>query len=264
MTGSSSEKEQMPVIKGSRRLKKAHWIAIGCAILVPSAAHGGIRWLKLSEIPVTVRKAPGYDRKVNMCSLHLYSKDADTKGTNIRAAPSINAPVIGVIPGERAEATARIGPEFHVIGSQNGWLLIHNAYWAGYDYGKKLLFRGPGWIAAGLVGFEIEDDWLYDAPHAGAQKILKLSAPNDTPWESNWGPSSVSIKRVYGCSGSFVEVDLETPNRQKAHGWVTNLCGNQVTTCASNSGFFIEERNGTLVGSWVDDEGKPHIGGDEE
>lgn len=243
---------------------KAIWLVIGCALLLPLAAHGEIRWLELSEIPNVVRKAPGYDSKVQLCSLHLYSKDADVRGTNIRTAPTIDAPIIGTIPGERAEAGTRIGPEFEVIGSKDGWLLVRNAYWRGYEYGEKLLLRGPGWISAGLVGFEIENSWLYDAPRADARKILRLSSPDNTDAESLWGPDSVQIKRVYGCSGSFLDVDLETPDGQKARGWITSICGNQVTTCIFSNDTFTEEHNGRLVTRRISRGGEVRIYNDED
>lgn len=183
---------------------------------------------------------------MRLCSLHLYSNDADAKGTNIRAAPSVNAPIIGTLPGKRAEADTKIGPEFQVLGAKGGWLLIRNAHWAAYVHEEELLFPGPGWIAAKFVGFEIEHGWLYDTPQGHGQRILKLSSLDQADSESHWGPEDVRVERVYGCSGSFLEVDIETPNGQKKRGWVTGVCGNQVTTCGGGDAF-VEERKGKLV-----------------
>lgn len=203
-------------------------------LLISGLVHAEVPFLALPDIPAAVAKAHGSGADAHLCSLHVYSKDTDVNGSNLRAAPDIKAPILGVIPGKRAEAGTRIGPEFQVIGSKNGWLLIRNAYWAGYDHDEKLLFSGPAWISAGLVGFEAEDPWVREAPRADARKIEKPLG------------SDIVIKRVHGCSGSFVDVDYEIRNGPKGRGWVSGICGVQVTTCGG--GFpYVEEIDGKLV-----------------
>lgn len=220
-------------------------IALTCLLLSPCLVQAK-EWKLLdpSEVHSAVAKAPGYRPGISLCWLNAYSIDTDPQGTNIRAAPDRNAPVIAKIPSERAEADTRIGPEFQVIGSADGWLLIRQVIWRGYDKNEKLLFNGLGWIAAGLVGVSAEDALLRSAPRADASAIMELfSAPNADP---SWGPSDIIVKRVYRCSGSFVDADLEIPDGQKARGWVAGICSNQVTTC-SGGGIHIEEHNGKLV-----------------
>jgi hypothetical protein len=130
-----------------------------------------------------------------------------------------------------------------VIGSVDDWFLIRQVIWTGYDLDEKLLFSGPGWIAAGLVSFSAEDPWLRSAPRADAAKIRGFSS------DGNAAPglevNDAIIKRVHRCSGSFVDVDLEAPDGRKARGWVTGVCANQVTTCGGGSDY-VEERDGKL------------------
>lgn len=219
---------------------------LGIAILLlPAVVQGKEpRHLEPSQVPAVVTQAPGHGPGTHLCWLSAYSTDTDPKGTNIRAAPSRDAPVLGTIPGGRAEAGTGIGPEFQVIASRDGWLLVHNVRWAGYDLDEKLLFPGPGWIAAGLVSFSAEDPLLRSAPRVNAPEIGKLlPVPDVAP---AWGPSEVIIKRIHRCSGSFVDVDLETPDGHKARGWVSGACANQVTTCGGG-GRSIEEHGGRLV-----------------
>jgi hypothetical protein len=191
-----------------------------CLLVLPSFAHAK-EWRQLdpSEVPSAVRKASGYRPGINLCWLNAFSIDTDPQGTNIRAAPDRNAPIITKIPGERDEAGNKIGPEFQVIGSVDGWLLIRQVTWAGYDLNEKLIFNGLGWIAAGLVSFSAEDPWLRSAPRADASRVRGFSP------DENAAPglevNDAIIKRVHHCSGSFVDVDLEAPDGRKARGWVT-------------------------------------------
>ncbi|MCG7392148.1 SH3 domain-containing protein [Microvirga sp. ACRRW] len=220
-------------------------LALALLLLTPAIAEAKQwRLLEPAEIPAAAAQATGFRTGVNLCWLNAYSDDSDPKGTNIRAAPSRNAPVIGTIPQKRAEAGTEIGPEFQVIGSTDGWLLIRQAIWRGYERDEKLLFKGPGWIAAGLVSFSVEDPLLRAEPHMNARTIMELTSAQDA--ESSWGPDSVIIKRAHRCSGSFVEVDLETPDGRKARGWANGACANQVTTCGGNPSA-VEERAGKLV-----------------
>lgn len=218
----------------SRWLAHASLLGLTGSLSCSAPAFAESSFLAPQDIPAFVSKAPGADRSVRLCSFHAYSKDADVNGSNLRAGPDLNAAVLAVIPGERAEAGTKIGPEFEVLGSKDEWLLIRGVHWAGYDKAEKMLFSGPGWISAGLVSFEAEDPWVRDAPRAEARKVVELQGRD------------LIIKRVHGCSGSFVDVDYELDGEQKGRGWVSGACANQVTTCSGGSPY-IEERNGKLV-----------------
>jgi hypothetical protein len=167
--------------------------------------------------------------RVTPCNISGYTEDPDPQGTNVRAAPRRDAPVIGVLPHAVPSAGTTIAPEFEIIGSRDGWLLIRDAFQGSYeDAPERRVFAGPGWVAGNLVRFTINSSALRAAPHDTAREVLQLFGSNDA---SGWGPDSVTIERVHGCSGSFAEVSIQTPAGKRARGWATHLCNNQVTTC---------------------------------
>jgi hypothetical protein len=205
----------------------------------PLQAQSDRLWLDLAEAPKVAAKAPGFSHDVNLCWLRAHSRDTDPKGTNIRARPERKSRIIGKIPEERAEAGTKIGPEFQIIGSKDGWFLIHNAYWAGYDSGaSKILFSNSGWIAASLIGLTSEDSSLRAQPLSDAPVLMSLSSESSE--------SVLKIEKIYACSGSFIDAAIIAPNGKKARGWLSSICGNQVTTCGGG-GRLIEERAGRLV-----------------
>lgn len=215
-------------------------------LLSPSAIADGpaARTLTPRETVVAVSTAVGGSMPagLTLCRLFVYSRD---KGdTNLRAAPSRAARIVGTLPGERREAGTRIGPEFQVLAGQGPWFLIRGARWAGYDLPEKRLHRGPSWMAANLVGFTIESLDLLSAPRPDARSVLRL-LPLDGAADQAWGPDSATIERVHGCSGSFVDVDVRLPDGRTARGWATGLCGNQVTTCGGGQVIY-EARAGGL------------------
>jgi hypothetical protein len=163
------------------------------------------------------------------CNISGYPEDPDPQGTNVRAAPRRDAPVIGTLPPAVPSGGTTIAPEFKIIGSRDGWLLIRDAFQGDYgDMPKRRVFAGPGWVAGNLVRFTINGGVLRAVPCGTAPEVLQLFGESG---ESVWGPDSVTIEHVYGCSGRFAEVSVKTPAGKRARGWATNICSNQVTTC---------------------------------
>lgn len=161
----------------------------------------------------------------SLCSFTAHAWDPDPSGTNVRAEPNASAPILAVLPQEVGEEEAAFSPEFDVVGFSKGWFLIENVAVDQYGDGPaRVIFDGPGWISARLVAFTINDASVRSAPDESADVVAELLG-------GDWGPESVIVQAVHDCHGPFAEVTLETPDGDNYRGWVTGLCGNQVTTC---------------------------------
>jgi len=170
------------------------------------------------------------------CDTRGYNKDTDPRGTNLRAAPSAQAPIVGHLPPRQPiepGADDLVGAEFDIIGARDGWLLIRNAH-AGPD--DKLVFKGPGWISGRLVGFTLGGGVLRDAPDVDAKVIAKLSGKLKDG--SAYGADSYEVMAVHGCVSHFVDVTIQlapsiAPKAKPLRGWNERACSTQVTTCDS-------------------------------
>lgn len=163
------------------------------------------------------------------CSIRGYLSDPDPKGTNVRAAPRANAPVVGLLPprsGHEGDDEI-VGVEFEIIGSKDGWLLIQNP-----DRGA---LAGAGWISGRLVGFTIGSPRLLASPADNARTVASLQILGD----EGVGPDSFEVRQVHACQGHFAEVTIRLAPSIKAppgiakplRGWVGKVCSNQLTTC---------------------------------
>src|SRR5690349_25008499 len=77
------------------------------------------------------------------CAVRGYAIDTDPKGTNVRAAPRADAPVIGhLAPPIKLDANTENGIEFEIVGSRNGWLLIRNGSDIGLTFDAALRADG--------------------------------------------------------------------------------------------------------------------------
>lgn len=155
---------------------------------------------------------------------HLW--DPDPVGTNVRSGPGTGSPVLTRLPQEVGEGDAAFSPEFEVTGFDRGWFEIRNVTVDQYGPNpERVIFDGPGWVSAKLVSFMVNDPRLLDAPDENGKVLAELVA-------DAWGPQDVVILETHGCRGPYAEVTLETPEGKRLRGWVTSLCGNQVTTCS--------------------------------
>jgi hypothetical protein len=185
--------------------------------------------------PAFAAPAPKVDTSgATQCEVHGYLTDTDPKGTNVRSGPDAHAPVIGHLAREYSDPSVKMdfAAEFTIIGSKNGWMLIKDAKTGQYgDKPEKTVYAGPGWISGGLVGFSIGTNSLRSGPAATDKVIAHLI---DTA--RGIGPDSYAVKRVYGCRGSAVDVDIVLPpgvdpKARPIRGWSRHVCSNQVTTC---------------------------------
>ncbi|EIM29628.1 hypothetical protein [Microvirga lotononidis] len=200
-------------------------------------------WLEASRVPAVAAEAPGHGNGMHLCSIHAYLRKSATGGAKLRAGPGTHTRIVARIPVANPEDDMQ--PEFQIIGSKNGWLLIHNPHWADYGSGEKLLFKGSAWIAPGLIDFEMEGYTLFSAPRIKASVLLRLKSPG-----KDWDSRKVTVEQVRGCSGSFLDMTIRLPHGKRARGWFAAICGNQATTCTfGDDPAKVEERRGKLVGS---------------
>jgi hypothetical protein len=167
----------------------------------------------------------------NICDFRGYSDDSDPAGTNVRSGPGTDHGIIGVLLPETVEESYSFTPEFQVTAFENGWFQIGDANYGDYGGdGEKKAFKGPGWVSAKLVEYDIEDPLLRDGPSLDAATVLDMNSLYD---EANaWNLSDVRVQTVHACEGGFLDVTVTNAAGQTKRGWVTHLCGNQATTCS--------------------------------
>jgi hypothetical protein len=184
---------------------------------------------------------------VTACAFDAMTNDPDPAGLNMREAPRAKAPVLGRLPPVESNdaAMGKILPEFHVIGTRDGWFLIEGAHYdPGYDLpkNKPKLYAGRGWVAGNFIGSGLRTPTLKQAPNADAADVVALSGEADG---GAFDASSISVHAILGCSGAWFRV--EVPLKADGHplqpklttdapkdfvrGWTTGFCTLQLTTC---------------------------------
>lgn len=160
------------------------------------------------------------------CEARGWAKDKDPKGTNIRNAPRVDAPVIGhLAPLTRIAADEWIGVEFDIVGSRNGWLLIKNRQPAdGMKLDAEHAADGRGWIWGGLVGAQLATVPLRSGPRRDTPAVARFKG-------DDWGPDSVAVSAIHACEGKYVEVTATPIGGKTLRGWSFAPCSAQLTTC---------------------------------
>jgi hypothetical protein len=188
------------------------------------------------------------------CEIEGWSIDADSKGTNVRAAPSVKARVIGKLPRYVNNENYRFGIEFEIIGSHNGWLKITGAKDDSDRSGKptRPTYAGTGWISGNLVRFGVQSGLGYARPDAASARLLDLGYEykdrlGQTKFDRDWLISDRGeIERVVACQGKWALLDyrllrerstydalipLSAAQRKRGRAWFGGICGDQETTC---------------------------------
>lgn len=198
----------------------------------PSSWWAGLAALCLAIAPAAAAQVE--TAGATQCRTAGYLTDKDPRGTNVRAAPRGDAPIVGRLPPRaRLEPGSDeiVGAEFDIVGSKDGWLLIRNALVGDQS---KPAFKGTGWISGKLVSFTLGGNRLLDAPEMDAKTLAKLSG--ETKGGSGYGPDSYAVLQIHGCESHFVEVTVQLhrsviPGGKPMRGWVEKACSTQLTTC---------------------------------
>jgi hypothetical protein len=135
-------------------MKGMHWLVMlgfGAVCLCTGAAR--------SATPVDTSGATA-------CAIAGWSADRDPPGLNIRAAPRLDATVVGRVPPPEQQDGESYAAEFRITASLNGWLLVRDVKVVDYASGKgdRLVFAGPGWVFADKVRLAINRPELRRAP----------------------------------------------------------------------------------------------------
>ncbi|MDG9669186.1 SH3 domain-containing protein [Hahella sp. CR1] len=171
------------------------------------------------------------------CQIDGWVTETHHAGVMVRAAPSGQAPVLGVLPARVANQDSfDYGPEFEIIGSHNGWLKIQNAWDdpARSNLPERPTYSGIGWIPGEQAGFGIQYGSGYLRPDPQSKRLIHLG--------SDWLTERGQIHRVVACKDEWVLVDFTIlsderfdallPDDQiKGRAWFKGVCANQETTC---------------------------------
>ncbi len=173
------------------------------------------------------------------CSFGAWSNDTDPAGLNVRAAPSPQAKVLGIVPPPRKLpkeddfSGEPVKSEFRVIGHRDGWFLIEHvkppgvAYEVPYPRHLPQPFRGRGWVSGRMIGGALANGGLpegrlYASPHADAASIEVMDSQ-----DNRIGPDT-PIRRIHACSGWWALIETNEGQR----GWWRSICSNQATNCS--------------------------------
>lgn len=212
----------------------------GLMLANPGAVQADDYARSLERIPSLVRAAPGGGKGVNLCSFAAALNRDQNGPVSLHAGPRTSARVLARLPTFREEAGERLSPEFRVIGSKDGWLLVQNVGFDGYDLPARRLHRGAGWLHGSHVHFQIEGPWFFEAPHPESRRIAnRVSA--ETP------EIETRLVSIHGCSGSMFDVTVELPGKKMLRGWGFGACSNQVTTCGGGGRIAIEKAGRIIV-----------------
>lgn len=175
-----------------------------------------------------------------ICSLVGWSNDPDPRGLNVRAGPSRSTKIVGVLPQTSPAVEDADDVEFDIVASQNGWFQIRNARASEGDLAAGArIFKGTGWVAAGMVGYDIQSARGYARPDDTSPRIVDLG----DEWIGGFD-------RLIACDGKFLlgEKVLRPPEYpgkprridDRAYvrpgviaAWFQRICANQKTTCDS-------------------------------
>lgn len=153
------------------------------------------------------------------CSIAAHLADPDPAGTNVRAGPSQNAPILAHLPQHRSIGGDAVAPEVAIVGFDHGWAKVRRIRFADYGDGETILLEGSGYISGKLLSGTLQAG-LRAGPD-GSSALLAIAEPEATV-----------VEAIDDCSGQFAHVSVRLEDGRRVSGWTIRLCANQVTTCA--------------------------------
>jgi hypothetical protein len=159
-------------------------------------------------------------RGVTACDFAAESGDASEQGLAVRAAPDAAAQVLGYIARAGDNQGGSVGETqqgqgFRVVAAEDGWFQIEGANYVNLrsppSPGEK------GWVEGRSVTVRLYRETLKAAPNDAAPDIVYLVA-YDADGVSLYSPNNVSVSRVLGCSGRWLEVEIRLPGAKTMTG----------------------------------------------
>ncbi|WP_284179738.1 hypothetical protein [Rhabdaerophilum sp. SD176] len=198
--------------------------------------------LALSGLPTYAQAIPPGAKR---CSFEAWTVDRQGR-TNVRAAPSIRAAILGTVPSaSRRIASPEEGAGVSVIASMNGFFLVgsidvDDIETATPDRKLGKVFRGSGWIHGSQLAFHIQSgDGLRATPSRDAPVSVRFRQAGP----DGIGDPDAVVLQMHGCSGRNVEATLTTMDgKEIGRGWLVRdaeegqappvmTCPLQLTTC---------------------------------
>lgn len=178
----------------------------------------GAKWLVLTAVLAGGGAGLGVPAaraaEISCKGLSGYVNDPDPKGVNVRAAPSIKARVIAVLPKVGSKDDPN-GTMVEIVATRNGWLRIVKAE----TVDEKVTFKGSGWVHASRIATGLQPRGantvpLYAGPSLRSRLIARMPMDDEGAFLT--------------CKGKWVRVRVG-----KRTGWLApdNQCPSPVTTC---------------------------------
>lgn len=174
------------------------------------------------------------------CALEGWAADRDPKGLNVRADPSAQARVLGILPPLSVDDDrADFGIPLRITASRGGWLRIDGAHDDPARSGRpaRATYGGSGWVSGRFVRFKVQSAQGYRAPDAASERVVDLGDDALT--------DMAALTRVLACSGAWALVEFvqerrrdpvsqglaDVADRTPQRAWFRGICANQETTC---------------------------------
>jgi hypothetical protein len=158
------------------------------------------------------------------CEFSALTRQGEPGGPALRDAPRSDGRELGRLPAIKDKDTGFYGqdgalPEFRVIGFKDGWFLIEDAAYP-EPYRSKLA-AGRGWIDAKFVTTHLFRDTLKKAPDNASPDVTYLYGTSDG---IAYQPYVLDVQLV-GCSGRWLEVEVQQPNARTPSGMPVSTDG---------------------------------------
>lgn len=198
----------------------------------------------LAALAAASAAAPAWAQAERKCELYAHVVDRDPQGVNVRAAPSAQGKIVGVLKFQNADD--EIGVE--IVAESDGWFRIE----AFEHFGASKTGKTSGWVHGSRLGTGLK---VMDGPKAAERLLEEPSERSKTLLLLAWDPgqdgkgASLSAELPFGkrekidyekvkgaatptllgCANGYVKIRVN----KKYEGWVpaARLCGSPVTTC---------------------------------
>lgn len=198
----------------------------------------------LATLAAASAAAPAWAQAERKCELYAHVVDRDPQGVNVRAAPSAQGQIVGILKLQSADD--EIGVD--IVAESNGWFRIKTFE----HFGAAKTGTTSGWVHGSRLGTGLK---IMDGPKASERLLEEPSEGSKTLLLFAWDPGregkgaslwaelpfgkrekidyekvkGAATPTLLGCANGYVKIRVN----KKYEGWVpvARLCGSPVTTC---------------------------------